>query len=246
MEKKPKLEENLTTENKKVKLDNNPKVKSVSKIPQQQANSALLCLEISRRWANNHAQWQTPFADAGLMQREGQTLATLLQEVDANETSKKRNTQALKDANLAINKAVSKLKAYIKTEYDNSKDWDEYFKEYGLEPNKNNIYILLSDNALRQVALQKLINKLQEPNNPFANRSLGLAQWQNLQRTHNQLWEESNDLRGNRSSLTPKVGEQYAKIQELLKKLLKYIDLSFNKEQATGLKRSLGFLKESF
>jgi len=246
MEKEPKMGGKPTPKEEKAKSLTPKKVKRSPKTPTQQANAALLSLEVGRRWANNHPQWQVPFADAVLMQREGQILKDMLQRVDSNETSKKRNTLDLEASNKRINAAITKLKGYIRTEYDSTKGWDEYFKEYGLTPNKSGTYMLIADNALRQVALQKLIAKLQEANNPFANRTLGLLQWQDLQQQHARLWETSNDLRADRSLLTPQISEQYDKLQVLFDKMLKYIDLSLNKEQAVGLKRSLGFLKESF
>lgn len=227
-------------------IDLDDKVKRKRPLPVRYLAVATLGVEVGNRWTNQYQQLQIPTANANSLLTNSQNLLNLIQQQDGLETSKFNNTKALKEVNKLINNGVSQLKKHIKSEYADQKNWDTYYKEYGLEADNKGTYALPNDNSNRAIALDKLIAKLSEPQNPLARKSFGLAEWQQAKRDHAQEWSNSNTIRSDRSNVSNQITNLLATVRESLNYVQKYVSATNNPADAKAIKRGLGFLKESF
>ncbi len=222
------------------------KVNRKRPLPVRYLAVATLGVEVSNRWANQYQQLQMPTANPNSLLTDSQNLLALIQQQDELETDKFNNTKELLAINKTLNQGVSQLKKHIKSEYSQLKNWDSYFKEYGLEPNSRGMYELTADNSRRVVALEKLVAKLSEPQNPFARKSFGLAEWVQAKNEHETAWNNSNTMRSNRSNISNQITTLLATVRESLSNVQKYVNAVNKPVDAKAIKRGLGFLKESF
>jgi hypothetical protein len=226
------------------------KKKSKSEIPSRKIATAQLGIEVGANWQNNFNHIQVPASSGAALQQKSLRLKSLLQDSSQNSIDLKTNTNRLSLLNKEIDKQLSTLKSYLKLHYfGQSVDWDTIYSQYGLTSNNNapnkTGYMLPKDNGLRQAAMDTLINKLQEANNPVANQVYGLNSWQNLQTQHRDLWAASQQYRSNSSNYSLQGDILVKEIKAELLNLRRTMSMVYNKTDFARQKRAIGFLKES-
>jgi len=180
------------------------------------------------------------------LQQKANSLIQLSNQSELLVNQKKTNTDNLAKVNAEINAAVSQLKTDLRALHGKT-NLDTVYSNYGLNSEYGNNYALVRDNTLRADKLNTLINKLQESGNPIQTwPNYNLSTWVDLQQRHNQLWEESEDLRALRSGNVSQLAPVYEEVETTVKKIYQYVNYALPKTQAKSKLRELGFLRESF
>ena len=221
------------------------KVKKTPSIPTTYTNVSIQAKTVLRQWANNNPQFDCPTVPYRTLQTESTKFETFLRTRTEQKSDKRGNTNALTDVNKRINEAVAIFRRYLKAEYPTVKDFAQHYQYYGFVLGNKNAYVFPKDNDQRANALDIIVSRFNEANNPFANRDFGLAHWTQLQQDHNQAWNKSDDLRSTRASLVSDTAQQYKLLKNYLKDLHDYIKLVYRHQDAKAALRSFGFLKES-
>lgn len=221
------------------------KVKKTPSIPTTYMNVSIQAKTVLRQWANNNPQFDCPTTPYRTLQTESTKFETFLRTRTEQKSDKRGNTNALTDVNKRINEAVSIFRRYLKAEYPTVRDFAQHYQYYGFLLNDAGNYVFPRDNDQRANALDIIVSRFNEANNPFANRDFGLAHWTQLKQDHNQAWNKSDDLRSTRASLVSDTAQQYKLLKNYLKDLHDYIKLVYRHQDAKAALRSFGFLKES-
>ena len=119
------------------------------------------------------------------------------------------------------------------------------YATYGLERIKNTITFPIDNDRLMQ-RLSMLLAKLQEPNNPIALRNQGLIYWSDLISRHTLEWNTSRNMKSNKSQLSQECRNLHDQVGAILSKLFRQIVLDFDKNQVASVRRSFGFLNETY
>ncbi len=215
-----------------------------SETPARKISTALLGEEVAKNWDLQFRHLQISNFNASTMQAEATQLRNLLTSSNDNSNELKRNTADLQALNKLINTALSTLKSHIKIIAWQSNILQSEYAKYGLLKIGAS-YKFPVDNSFRQVALQTLISKLQEANNPIANQAQGLNFWTDLQTRHAALWNNSNQLRSNTSQLAQQTDVLTEKVRNDLKRVKKMLEIEYTGADLKRQKRTIGFLKES-
>ena len=222
------------------------KVKKTPPLPAKYTSVANLGKDAAILWRDNHSTFSFPLLDYRTLETEADKLLALIADNQHNISDKRSNTQTLATTNKAINEAAAVLKKMITAEYARIKDKSPYFIAYGFVNRGKNHWVFPADNNERKAALITLCNKLQEANNPFVSRDIGLSGWLQLMSDHEFNWRDSTLIRSERSDSSKETMEQYEKLRKMLYILFHYLGLAFIDEDVAKIRRSFGFLKESF
>ena len=218
-------------------------IKRKSEMPTRKITTALLGGDVGLNWENHFPNFRMANVSARDMQADALRLKALLKGSNDNVSDLRQNTADLAAQNKLINSALNTLKSHIKIEcWQNGNNLEAEYSKHGLYGTGHK---LPSDNGLRQVALQALVSKLQEPNNPIATQAQGLAFWLDLQTRHATLWNNSNQYRATKSVLAQHTDVLVAKITLDLKRVRKGLEIEYAGTDLARQKRAMGFLKES-
>ncbi len=222
------------------------KVKKTPPLPVKYTTTAHLGKDAAVLWRDNHPTFDFSLLNFQNLETESDKLLVLIANNKANVSDKRSNTQTLAITNKAINNSAAVLKKLIAAEYARTKDKSAYFLAYGFSKTTNRSFTLPVDNNERKAALLVLAAKLQEVGNPFANRDIGLRGWLQLMSDHEFNWRDSTLIRSERSDTSKDAAKQYEKVRKMLYILYHYLGLAFIDEDVAKIRRSFGFLKESF
>ena len=222
------------------------KVKKTRPLPVKYTGVANLGKDAAILWRDNHGTFSFPLLDYRSLETEAVKLLQLIADNKSNVVSKRSNTQTLAFTNKAINEAAAVLKKMITAEYARIKDKSAYFAAYGFVKASSGRFIFPLDNNERKAALLVLTNKLQEAGNVFATRDSGLQGWLQVMSDHEVNWRDSTLIRSERSDTSKDVAEQYEKVNQMLYVLFHYLGLAFINDDVAKVRRSFGFLKESY
>ena len=244
-DKNTKIDKNTT----KIKFGNSEeeeKPRRTPSIPVRYTSVANATNTVLRQWGANYPQFTCVFVDYNTLQTESDKLNQMLSVSATYKSSKTENTTGLGEINKEIDKKLTIIKNHIKSEYAIEPNIEIIYYTYGMVKNAGGVYGLPRDNHERGAAINILVAKMQERNNPIAHKQFGLATWQTLQQQHSSAWQLSETLRSNRSFGGTTLKEQYDIVRDLLNVLHKYIAIAFRKQDYKRIIRSFGFLKESF
>jgi hypothetical protein len=222
------------------------KVKRTRSLPVKYMGVANLGKDAAILWRDNHSNFSFSLLDYQTLEIEADKLLALVADNNNNISDKKNNTQTLAANNKAITEAANVLKKMITAEYARVKDKSAYFLAYGFVKSATGQFKFPVDNNQRKAALLVLTNKMQEAGNVFANRDIGLRGWLTLMSEHDANWRDSTLIRSERSDSSKDAAEQYEKVHQMLYILFHYLGLAFINEDVAKIRRSFGFLKESF
>ncbi len=222
------------------------KIKKKPVLPTQYATTANLGKDAAMLWRKNHADFNFPLLDYQTLATESDVLLSLAADGKYHVIDKKNNTQNLAATNKAINEAALVLKKTITTEHARHKNKNEYLLAYGFIKKNNGRFIFPINNNERKDALTVLTNKLQEAGGIFATCDIGLQGWLGLQSAHELNWCNSTLIRSQRASTSKNVAQQHKKVHRMLYILFHYLGLAFIDKDVAKIRRSFGFLKESF
>lgn len=212
--------------------------------PQDYINRASLGVTVATNWANFYPNYVVNFCTQAAF---AQLFTDFLQKAHDNtqqDQLKKSNTANLKEVNDKISKGATRLKEYIRDAYPNS--YEVEYSAYGLEKGNKGTITFPTDNDSRKQRLAILLQKLNEPNNPIATRNQGLVYWKDLIDTHSTEWDTSKNLKSGKSQLSSECKALHEQAGEWLKKLHKQISIDFNKNQIDNVRRTFGFLSETY
>jgi hypothetical protein len=222
------------------------KTKRAPNVPKSNVELAELCVRVAESWRDKHPNFSVDYIDYNQMLSLGNQLLQAAEENLAVTDDKKTNTISLETINKEINNSAKFLRKYIQDEYSELSDLSDYYQKYGLIKMSNGSYQFSGKNVLRLQGLNKLVDKLSEPNNPFAGRKRGLAYWQNLRDAHATAWDDSQDLKQNKSELSQTAGDLNVEIDFLLRRFLTSVKGAFYGKNFVKARRSFGFLRENF
>ena len=103
-----------------------------------------------------------------------------------------------------------------------------------------------ADNDRLLQRLSMLLAKLQEPGNPIANRNQGLLYWQDLINRHAIEWQLSKNMKSQKSQLAQECRDMHQEVGDKLSKLFRQIAIDNDKDQVASVRRSFGFLNETY
>lgn len=218
----------------------------MSKRPQDYVNLAALAINIAQRWANNYPNYTVKFANFVDFTIEAQNFQLKVIENATHDIRKKANTLVLQAVNKEIVDSIKVLRKYIKAEYPTEKDLSAILASFGLEKNLTGMYNLPNDNDRRQQCLNLLVTKMSEPNNFVANKPVGLQVWQLLRERHANAWNESKNIKSQKTSLSRETRAYALSVDEVLRKLYAQIKIDFPKHEVAKILREFGFLSEIY
>ena len=109
----------------------------------------------------------------------------------------------------------------------------------------NQNFSLPADNTIRTQSLSKIVDFMNEANNPLAMLNFGLHYWTDTLAKHHQLWEQSNEVRQNVSNIALQTDMLMDTVQRNLKQVRKTLEIVYEGIELKRQKRYIGFLKES-
>jgi hypothetical protein len=223
---------------------NSPKKKKSR--PVGQVALGTLANRLATSLQNTSGTFNVPDVNLRNLQQKANSLLQLNNQSELLVNQKKTNTNSLERVNTEINAAVSRLKTDLRALHGKT-NIDTIYSNYGLTAEYNNNYAMVRDNTLRVDKLNVLISKLQENGNPIQNwPNYNLNAWVDLQQRHNQLWQESENLRALRSGNVSQLTPVYEEVEATVKRIYQYVNYALPKTQAKSKLRELGFLRESF
>jgi len=107
-------------------------------------------------------------------------------------------------------------------------------------------YSLPADNDSRAQRLAILLQKRNEPNDPIAMRTQGLAYWQGLIATHATEWVNSKNLKSQKAQLSQNCKALHKQAGEWLQKLYRQLAIDNDKSTIDTVRRTFGFLNETY
>lgn len=216
----------------------------MTKQPQDYLNRANLGLSVFTNWTNFFPNYQVNFCTQASFKQLFTDFSAQAMLNSQQDALKKNNTQNLKTVNSQITKGVVRLKEYIRDAY--STNIDAMYAAYGLEKDTKNTYSLPVDNDRRAQRLAILLQKLGEANNPIATRTQGLAYWQGLITTHDTEWTSSKNLKSQKAQLSQNCKALHKQAGEWLQKLNRQIAIDNDKSTVDTVRRTFGFLNETY
>ena len=215
----------------------------MSNRPNDYINRAELGISVAKSWVVNYPDYNVNF-----ITKENFTLLTQKFQDRANQNAnqdavKKENTAKLKRVNAEIKKGATRLKEYIRDSY--STNIEAMYAAYGFEK-IDNTYTFPSDNDRRMQRLGMLLSKLQEVDNPIANRNQGLVYWESLITTHSAEWLAAKSMKMTKAQLSQDCKDLHKEIGSYLSKIFRQISLDFPRDQVASVRRSFGFLNETY
>ena len=218
-----------------------------NRIPRGYVNVAALAQCVAENWLLNHPNYVVNFVDPQDLGHRAQVFRSKIIQNKQQTQTKKGNTGALEEVNARIDESVSFLKKYIKRRFASEGNLSKHYSDYGMEViGKKNRIGIAGDNDNRSVALEILVDKLQEPNNPFANSDFGLSHWLTLQQDHQREWLASRKLKGEKSVFANETKALYQDTRLLLDRLALRIRTDFPVGQHKEVLRQMGFLAEVY
>ena len=206
-------------------------------------NLARLAVSIAANWQLFYPNYVVNFTNLADFTALTQLF---LAKTSANATQdilKKDNSANLKTLLSAVRMNAPRLKEYIRDAY--SINLEATYAAYGLEKSGSN-YVFPSDNDRLSQRLSILLAKLKEPNNPIALRNKGLVFWQDIVTRHNREWNLSKNMKSNKAQLSQECRNLQKEISGLLSKLFRQISLDNDKSQVASVRRTFGFLNETY
>lgn len=222
------------------------KVKRAPNVPKNNIELGQLCVRVGESWRDKYPTLVVDYTNYNQMLSLGNQLLQASTENLTVTDDKKTNTVSLESINKEINNSAKFLREYIRDEYSEENDLSAYYQKYGLVKASSGSYLFSTKNVLRAQGLNKLVDKLTEPNNPFANRKRGLVYWQNLRDMHAIAWDESQDLKQNKSGASQTTNDLNEEIELLLRRFLASLKGAFYGKNFVKVRRSFGFLRENF
>ena len=214
------------------------------KQPQDYINRASLGVNVATNWANFYPNYTVNFCTQASF---SQLFQDFMQKAQANtqqDILKKTNTANLKAVNNQINKSLVRLKEYIRDSYNTN--IEEEYQAYGLEKMGKGNFSFPTDNDRRMQRLFILQQKLNEPNNPVANRAQGLTYWNDIITKHTDEWQTSKNLKSGKSQLSSECKAYHKQAGEWLMKFNRQLSIDFDKIQLANVRRTFGFLNETY
>jgi hypothetical protein len=217
-----------------------------TKRPSDYVNSAALCVNVALNWRTRFSTYEVKFANFTDFETEANAFKAKAL-VNASQDSTNSNAVALlKTTNKTINESVKVLRKYIVAEYPLLKNVNTHLLNYGLETNSRGTYEIPSDNDRRVQRITILVNKMSEPNNPFAQKDFGLTHWQQLQTDQKTAWETSLEGKGDKTTHSRETKAYFDTLNEVLRKLSLQIKIDFPKADHKKIMREFGFLNETY
>lgn len=211
--------------------------------PTDYINRAALAVNVATKWGSSYPTYNVNFTTQTNFLTKAQALQAKSTQNATHDAVKKDNTNALKEVRKQIRANTTRLKNYIKDEYEENAD--AMYSAYGLEKIKNN-FIFPTDGDRLSQRLSMLLVKLQEPNNPIANRKQGLTYWQNLITEHDTLWAASKNMKMDKSNLVIECRDLHKEIGDILSRLYRQIALDYPRDQVALIRRNFGYLNETY
>jgi len=233
-------------EEEKEEKEEKKKVKRAPNVPSNNVELGDLCIRVGESWRDKYPNFSVDYTDFNQMIALGNQLMQASEENLTVTDDKKTNTISLETLNQEINDSAKFLREYIRDEYSEATDLSDHYQKYGLVKASSGSYVFSTKNALRAQGLTKLVDKLSEANNPFANRKRGLIYWQNLRDMHAVAWDESQDLKQDKSDVSQTASELNKTIDFLLRRFLASLKGGFYGKNFIKVRRSFGFLRENF
>lgn len=201
---------------------------------------------VDRAWTNNNPNFVCPYINQADIQRETVALGQLLDITEQKKSDKRENTVGLAQANKAINKAASALRNHIKSEFVAAADLEPYYLAYGFVKNDKGRFEFPLDGEARKNSLTQLLQTMSLPNDKIAGKVFGLSHWQDLNIAFATGYTDSERIRSGRSVEVKAAKTQYEKLRKLLLKLHGLLAFIYEDEDINAVRRSFGFLRESF
>jgi hypothetical protein len=211
--------------------------------PTDFTNRAQLIMTVKSNWLQFYPNYNVNFttqADFALLAQNFYDKATQ----NANQdTLKKDNTANLKTLNAEIKKSSVRLKEYIRDAYE--VNLEAMYAAYGLEKIGTN-HTFPADNDRLLQCLSVLLLKLQEPNNPLADRKLGLTYWEDIITRHATAWTLSKNMKSTKAQLSQECRDLHKEVGDKLSKLFRQIAIDNDRSQVASVRRTFGFLNEVY
>ena len=220
------------------------KITTMASKPTDYVNRAALGVNLAKNWLLSYPNYTVSFVTQADMEALSNDFSAKAIENSLQDSLKQTNSVALKNANTEISKAVTRLKAYIKDEYE--VNLETHYAAYGLEKDGNNNYIIPTDNDRREQRLTILLQKLSEPNNPIATRKVGLAFWTDVIAQQKAAWNDSKAMKSRKAQLAEECRTMHVQSGEWISKLYKSIAIDFEKSKVASTRRAFGFLNETY
>lgn len=220
-----------------------PKRKSY--VPTRKITTALLGEEIANNWASHFSHINIANLQPSDMLNSSITLKRLVEENNNNVSLRKINTLMLSQLNKQIDRAIIALKNYIKGQYAITNNSAAIYHRCGMTMGNNQNFSLPADNTIRTQSLSKIVDFMNEANNPLAMLNFGLHYWTDTLAKHHQLWEQSNEVRQNVSNIALQTDMLMDTVQRNLKQVRKTLEIVYEGIELKRQKRYIGFLKES-
>jgi hypothetical protein len=211
--------------------------------PTDYINRSQLAVTVADNWLQFFPTYSVNFTTQGKFKILSQNFYMKANENANQDVTKKDNSATLKSINIDIRKGSVRLKEYIRDEY--TVNIDAIYASYGLEIiNKN--FMFPTDNDRLMQRLGMLLAKLQEPNNPLANRNQGLAYWEDLITRHAAEWTLSKNMKATKSKLSQECRDMHTEVGDKLSKLFRQIAIDNDRDQVASVRRTFGFLNETY
>lgn len=214
--------------------------------PNDYTNLAELTVRVATNWRNKFPNYKVNFIEQSTLEADAIALKTKALANSTQTSTKKSNTEELRKVNAEVKEATMILKKYIAAENPKEKNLGTIFSAYGLEKIGITFYGISVDNDKRAQRISILIAKMEESNDPYANKEFGLAYWQNLQARHIAAWENSKNIKSDKSTLVRETKELFAKCKKNLNFLYKQVAIDFDGQNIASIRREFGFLNEVY
>ncbi len=212
---------------------------------------ANLSTAVLTQWQLNNPNFNSSAFSFRDYQQTTTNFQTLMSESANLQNDKKQSVQSLNLVNKQITKAASVLRSYFKiNQLVNNINLENEYNRYGFElkigQKGQRVYAFPTDNDSRKAALQMIVAEMQQPNNFYAAKDLGLAYWLDLQTAHSTAWNDSNNYRARVSINSRDKKIVFEQLKNMLTMLKGNIKAHYYRQNSAQILRSFGFLKENF
>ncbi len=228
------------------KDDKKKKVVRAPNVPSNSVELGKLCVRVGESWRDKFPAFRVDYTDSAQMLTLGEQLLIAATENLTVTDDKRANTKSLTALNAEINDSAKHLREYIRDEYSEESDLSDHYIKYGLVKASSGTFVFSAKNTLRAQNLDKLVSKMEEPNNPFAGRKRGLNYWRSIRDGHAAAWESSQDLKQDRSEFSKTASDLNAEIETLLRRFLASVKGAFYGRNYVKTRRMFGYLRENF